>query len=256
MAKQIFGPRTEKTKRVFKNSSPEQPFPKGITNSKSEPPTEKPKGHGRNGASSYERAEKVHLPHPCYKAGDRCPFCCKGKLYAFCDPTVVIRIAGRTPLEAKAYEIEKLRCNLCGRIFTAPVPEEAGKDKYDETAGAMIALLKYGSGFPFNRMEKLQESLGIPPPASTQWEIVEGTADTIHAAYRELIRQAAQDEILHNDDTAMKILANFKKPEGGEEASGKGSFTTGVLAVRDERRIALFFTGQKHAGDNMAKLLE
>jgi hypothetical protein len=29
-----------------------------------------------------------------------------------------------------------------------------------------------------------------------------------------------------------------------------------VLAVRDERRMALFFTGQKHAGDNMAKLLK
>ena len=54
-----------------------------------------------------------------------------------------------------------------------PVPEEAGEDKYDETAGAMVALLKYGSGLPFNRLEKLQESLGVPLPASTQWEMTE-----------------------------------------------------------------------------------
>jgi transposase len=256
MAKQIFGPRTEKAKGVFKNASPEQPLPKPIEKPKSEPPKEKAGGHGRNGASSYQGAEKVYVSHPCYKAGDPCPLCSKGKLYRFCEPTVVVRIAARAPLEAKTYEIEKLRCHLCGKIFTAPVPMEAGKDKYDETAGAMIALLKYGSGFPFNRLEKLQESLGVPLPASTQWEIVEGTADKIHPVYRELIRQAAQGELLYNDDTTMKILANLKKPEGDDERSGKGSFTTGVLAVRGQYRIALYFTGSQHAGDNLALLLE
>jgi len=120
----------------------------------------------------------------------------------------------------------------------------------------MVALLKYGSGLPFNRLEKLQESLGVPLPASTQWEMVEKAADKIHPVYSELIRQAAQSEILHNDDTAMKILANFKKPEGGQGASGKGSFTTGVLAIRDQRRMALFFTGPKHAGENLTELLK
>ena len=38
-----------------------------------------------------------------------------------------------------------------------------GADKYDETAVAMIALLKYGTGVPFNRLEGLQEHLGMPP---------------------------------------------------------------------------------------------
>jgi len=120
----------------------------------------------------------------------------------------------------------------------------------------MVALLKYGTGLPFNRMEKLHESLGVPLPASTQWEIVEKTADKIHPAYNELIRQAAQGQLLHSDDTTMKILANLKKPKGDDEASGKGSFTTGVLAMRDERPMALFFTGKKHAGQNMAEILK
>jgi len=31
----------------------------------------------------------------------------------------------------------------------------------------MIALLKYGNGMPFNRMEGLQENLGIPLPAGS-----------------------------------------------------------------------------------------
>lgn len=70
----------------------------------------------------------------------------------------------------------------------------------------MIALLKYGSGLPFNRLEHLQESLGMPLPASTQWEIVEKTAAVVKPAFQELIRQAAQGEVVYNDDTTMKIL--------------------------------------------------
>jgi transposase len=254
MVNQIFGPRTEKASEVLKDASSKE-APSDSSSPEAASPKEKPKGHGRNGASAYEGARKVSVPHSCYKAGDPCPLCLNGKLYPFGEPGVEVRMVGRPPLDGIVYELEKLRCNLCGKIFTAPVPE-AGEDKYDQTAGAMVALLKYGSGLPFNRMEKLQESLGIPLPASTQWEIVEKTADKIHPAYNELIRQAAQGEILHNDDTTMKILENLKGFKADGQTSGKGSFTTGVVAVRDKRRIALFFTGQKHAGQNMAQLLE
>ena len=65
-------------------------------------------------------------------------------------------------------------------------PEGVGPEKYDETTAAMIALLKYGSGMPFYRLEKLEHLLGIPLPASTQWEIVEEAAEVIKAARDEL----------------------------------------------------------------------
>jgi transposase len=257
LVKMVFGHPTEKAKEVLKNSSAEEPSRNPTATAEGEPPSkEKSKGHGRNGASSYLGAEKVCVPHSCYKAGDGCPLCTRGKLYRFYEPGVEVRIVGRAPFEATLYEVEKLRCNLCGKIFTAQVPDESGRDKYDETAGAMVALLKYGSGLPFNRMEKLHESLGVPLPASTQWEIVEKTADKIHPVYSELIRHAAQGELLHSDDTTMKILANSQKPKDDDETSGKGSFTTGVFAVRDERTMALFFTGKKHAGQNMAEILK
>jgi len=256
MVNQIFGPRTEKAKEVLKGASSKEAPPDSSSPTETASPKEKPKGHGRNGASAYEGAQKVCVPHSCYKAGDRCPLCLKGKLYPFGEPGVEIRIVGRAPLDGTVYVLDKLRCNLCGKLFTAQAPEGSGEDKYDETAGAMVALLKYGGGLPFNRLEKLQDSIGVPLPASTQWEIVETTADKIHPVYSELIRQAAQGELLYNDDTTMKILSNLKEFEPDDATSGKGSFTTGVLAVRDERRMALFFTGQKHAGDNMAKLLK
>ena len=251
-----FFSRTEKAKAVLKNaSSPDAAccLPK-LT--EGQPAKEKPKGHGRNGAVSYAGARKVSVPPPGYQAGDQCPLCPKGKLYSLGEPGVEVRIVGRAPLEATVYEREKWRCNLCGKVFTAPLPEEAGKEKYDETAGAIVPLLKYGAGLPFHRLEKLQDSLGVPLPASTQWEIVEKTADQIHPVYRELIRHAAQGEILQNDDTTMKILDNLPQPNPQDPTSRKGSFTTGVLAVREERRMALFFTGPKHAGENMAQLLE
>ena len=75
----------------------------------------------------------------------------------------------------------------------------------------MIALLKYGSGLPFNRLQGLQGNLGIPLPASTQWDMVHATARKLASVYEELIRQAAQGEVLHNDDTTMKILALMGK---------------------------------------------
>jgi hypothetical protein len=128
----------------------------------------------------------------------------------------------------------------------------------------MIALLKYGSGLPFHRLEGLQGSMEIPLPASTQWEIVAETAEWIEPIYQELIQQAAQGEVLHNDDTAMKILALMgeglpRQPSAEEELAEKsertGIFTSGIVSTRAGQKIALFFTGRKHAGENLAVVL-
>ena len=90
------------------------------------------------------------------------------------------------------------------RVFTAPAPASAGSAKYDATAGSMIGLLKYGSGLPFNRLEGLQGYLEIPLPASTQWDIVQAVAASLAPAFDELIRQAAQGKVLHNDDSVPR----------------------------------------------------
>jgi transposase len=118
----------------------------------------------------------------------------------------------------------------------------------------MIALLKYGSGVPFYRLEGLQESLGIPLPASTQWEIVEEVAGKINVVYRELIRKAAQGDVIHNDDTVMKILSRVNLPDK-DRVGRKGMFTSGFLSIAGDTKIALFLTGHNHAGENMADIL-
>ncbi len=50
------------------------------------------------------------------------------------------------------------------------------KAKYDDTAAAMIALLKYGCGLPFHRIARLEQGLAIPMPIGTQWEVVAAAA--------------------------------------------------------------------------------
>src|SRR5712692_7459368 len=180
---------------------------------------------GRTPASAYAGARKVIVPHPELKHGDGCPECPKGKVY--------------------------------GQLFTAPEPEGVGPEKYDETASAMVAQLKYGSGVPFNRIENLEKRLGVPLPAATQWEIVEEAAALLEPARDELIRQAAQGELFHNDDTSVRILT-MERPEGDQRT---GVFTSAVVSVVHEapgveRRTALYFSGRKHAGENLADVLK
>jgi len=67
-------------------------------------------------------------------------------------------------------------------VYTAAAPPEAGEKKYDESAASMIAMLRYGNGFPWNRLENLEDSLGIPLPAATQCQIMAETAVPLQPA--------------------------------------------------------------------------
>jgi hypothetical protein len=122
----------------------------------------------------------------------------------------------------------------------------------------MIALLRYGYGLPMNRIEGLQQGFGIPLPTSTQWEIVASCAAKIAPAFHELVRQAAQGEVVHNDDTSMRILElrDWLRTRPAAEDDGRtGIFTTGIVARVEDRDMAIFFTGRQHAGENLADVL-
>jgi len=208
-------------------------------------------GHGRNAAEAFGGARKIAIAHQQLKHGDRCPECERGNVYEQQEPKTLVRIVGQAPLAATIYSLERLRCGACGQVFTAQEPEGVGPEKYDETAAAMIAQLKYGSGIPFYRLERLEDQLGIPLPAATQWEIVEEAAELIKPVRDELIRQAAQGEVLHNDDTSMRVLKLEREP--GDQRTGV--FTSGIVSTDEGRQIALYFTGRQHAGENLAEVL-
>jgi len=244
---------TEKTCAVFDKPPSAEPEPEKLPPASGKPA---PAGHGRNGAARFPGAHKVAIPHATLQHGDPCPECGAGKVYRQKQPKTLVRIVGRPPLEATRYEMERLRCNGCNQIFTAETPPEAGPDKYDETAAAMIAQLRYGSGVPFKRLERLEGNLGIPLPAATQWGLVEREAERIRPAYDELIRQAAQGEVMHNDDTGMRILHLAREPAPAGKGERTGVFTSGIVSRVGVWLIALFFSGWKHAGENLAEVLK
>jgi len=188
------------------------------------------------------------------------------------NPGIFIFFMGQAPIIAELFEQEKLRCNGCGEVFTAKLPEGIGEEKYDPTAGSMLSLMRYGSGFPLYRFQKLEGNLGIPFPVANQWEVLAKVAARIGPVFWELIRLAAQGQVLYIDDTVMRILEISKemaqrkllpKPEekeGDEDEAGKekertGIFTSAVVSEAEGHRIALFFTGTKHAGENLAVVL-
>jgi transposase len=276
--KSIFGIKTEKASHILKeiekknetesgdsdnddDDAPPAGIPRYERKRRKKGKKRKKKGHGRNGAYSFTGAEKIFVPHETLKAGDNCPECLKGRLYDMKRPGVIVTLTGNAPIQGTVYELQKLRCSPCGAVFTADMPEGVEK-KYDEDAASMIALLKYGCGFPFYRLENLQKNLGMPIPAATQWEIVSNKATMIEPVYQKLIEIAAQGEIIHNDDTSARILsvinANRDNMEEGEnkKSSRKGIFTTGIISILGELQIALFFTGRNHSGENMEELLK
>jgi len=240
----------------------------------------KPKGHGRNGASAYTGAERVPVALKELATGDVCP-CCpngKGKVYPSSEgPKRLVRLRGEAPVKAKVWELERLRCNLCGEVFTAEAPVAAGREKYDASVGAIIAVLKYGCGFPFYRLEQLQSNFGVPLAASTQWGIVSEAAAQLRPVFDELRRQAANGKLLHNDDTSMRVLElmkenrqhatrgdpdelvdqdNWKQNQKQNKKKRTGMFTTGIVSVTDEHEIAIFNTGREHAGESLAELMK
>jgi transposase len=254
LRKLLFGASTETLKNLedqhaTDSQDQEQPSAEEPT----EPKT-KAKGHGRNGAEDYTGAQKVNIPHETLKPGDPCPHCLKGTVYEMAKPKSVVRVTGQAPLQATVYELQKLRCGLCGKIFTAKAPDGMCTEKYDAESVSMMAMLKYGSGVPFNRLERLQETLGIPLAASTQWETLSEHEYVFGLVYDAFIVAAAQGKVIHNDDTVMKVL-NLTDLNRPDKEGRTGVFTSGIVSVGDDHQIALFFTGHKHAGENLADVL-
>jgi hypothetical protein len=277
----------------------------------------RPKGHGRRAALAFENAEVRKVPHESLAPGDRCP-CCEASNVAEVAPRMHVRFTGYAPVTPHVTALGALRCNTCGTVFVATDPEGDEVEKYDAGARAVLAILAYGAGMPAYRLAGLQAALGHPLPASTQWDVVNGSADIVVPVVDELRRQAAQAGLLHNDDTTAKILGPVPrrrppqpggapraeptpppaeqattgdppgevgsmaespaapaapevpgtpnrtpkdppKPPGDQAQRPKGrtgTFTSGIVSVLGDHKIALYATGWKHCGERANDLLE
>ena len=202
----IFGAKTEKTRPLF----PPPPASSQIT-ARAAAPQPKRKGHGRTAAAGYTGAKRVRVTHPQLRPGDACPGCKQGKLYALKQLGQLVRITAQPLFAATRFELEKLRCNLCGQLFTAPAPREAGLSKYDPQVGPMLGYLRFGTGVPHYRLDRMQVDLGVRLPASTQWELMAQAGQALEPVHEALITLAAQGKVIHNDDTTMRVQSLTKE---------------------------------------------
>jgi transposase len=221
-------------------------------------------GYGRLGAEVYEGAERVACRHEDLAVGQRCPVCGQGRLYAL-PPGVEMRIDGNALLSAIRYALEKLRCSACGQVFTAPLPEEAGAEKYSPRARAVLAVSRDYLGLPFYRVESYQAMLGVPMPDATQWDQIERVADCGYVVFAHLEPLAAQGELIYQDDTPARILSLIEEnqqiqaqaaAQGLSRAEERtGMYTTALVVRYGERTICLYYSGRRHAGENLEALL-
>jgi len=253
----IFGARTEKTATVLRRpNTPPSPVA-GSDLSKC-----KRKGHGRRAASVYWGAKRVAVAHAELEAGNACPDCQGGKLYDTRRPAVLLHLHAQPLIAGTVFELEKLRCALCGKLFSATAPADAGQEKYAPNVAPTLAVMRYGYGMPTNRLDQMQQDIGVPLPAGTQWELMHAHAQELEPIWEEFLRQAANGELFHNDDTTARILSLEKQIREAEISSTPaakqrtGVFTTGIIAKRQERTFALFFSGGQHAGENLQALLD
>jgi transposase len=231
--------------------------------SSTRPSKEPPRGHGRLPASAFAGAERVSIPHPQLRPGDRCPMC-DGRVFEMSEPAILLRREGQASITARAFERERLRCSSCQEVFTAPLPDSVPDERFAPSADAVIAVNRYLAGLPFHRQAFLQQLSGVPVPASVLFERCEVLANRVDPVYRLLVELAARADVIHTDDTSVRILSLRAEIEAEREAhptsaQRTGLFTTGMVAKAGEPtkgpRIAIYVSGRRHAGENSAELL-
>ena len=137
-----------------------------------------------------------------------------------------------------------------------------------------------------DKLEQILRRLDAKELDAEDYETIKAVLGSyVYLFFEELIRQAAQGNVVHNDDTGVKILEvmarehdkrlwprRLSTPQGQmrikaaakapprvcrkkSKAERTGTFTSGIVAIGEGRRIALFFSGRQHAGENLEDVL-
>lgn len=232
--------------------------PSAFSNRVSSSATDNTKGHGRNSADAYRGAAIVEVEHSELNPGDTCPAeNCDGRLYELSEPGVLVRVTGAPLAQATRYNLQKLRCAICEVIYTAELPSGVSTKKYDANFIAMLMINKYFMSVPLYRQDRLQNHLGIPLPASTQWDLMFAHKAMLEALYKALYQDAANGTALCFDDTSAKVMSEIK----AKRAALKGSknqhtcFTTSIVSLHEQHRTYIYITDNRTAGACIADIM-
>lgn len=118
-----------------------------------------------------------------------------------------------------------------------------------------MVLQKYYVAIPFYRQAYFQSLLELPLPVSTQWQLIEEVTDFAIIIFKVLERMAANGDIIHNDDSHVKITDLIRNHRLNPDQERTGTFTTGIMSRTEQCDIVLFYNSSLHAGENMERLL-
>ena len=220
-----------------------------------------------------------HLMQDQHK-GDACPECSCGKLYKF-DPAQLLRITGQAPYEATQHISERLRCNACLHVYTAPLPESVLEDgdanqKYGYSARSLMVIDKFYTGTPYYHQSNLADMFGYAISASTIFDQCEHVCNDVMPVYFTMQSMASNSDSFLIDDTHHRILDqkpqmleviakpeahtkedNQENKESQKSTLRKGVFCSGLIAqCLDDHDIILFETSLGHAGEHLHSLLK
>ena len=102
-------------------------------------------------------------------------------------------------------------------------------------------------------------------PDATQWDQIEQVGDCCYRVFEPLELLAAQGELIHQDDTSVRMVTLIKQnqqihaqaaAQGFSRAKERTGMLTTALVIRvGEHMICLYYCGRSHAGENLAALL-
>lgn len=225
-----------------------------------------------------ERAEQGHLPYgdlalvgllvtcsdPQRRSGSTCPDrLCPGTLYDTRTPNRFLQFTGQPPVAATRFDQVVMRCSACQYRHEAPLPDGIAPERWTASADVSIVMARYAAGVPFYRLAKLQAAFGIPLSEGALWDRVLEVAEAVRPVDEHLSELAARADLLHCDDTPVRIVTliaeNKKRNEEPGRTPKKGERvamqTSAILALTDGRWIVRYASGRDHAGDNVGKLL-
>ncbi len=232
------------------NTEPNADKPTDDSQQRTEDEQKESPGHGRLGADAYTGAEVIHCSHEHLKPGMLCSVCERGKLYGI-DPKRRIVFRGQSPLTATMVELERLRCALCGEYFTATAKVDT-TEKYTASAKSTLAILHNYMGNTYYGLERLQANLGMPIPASTQYEMTESMMSPMYPIFEHFKELAANCKIMGQDDTHMKILELI---EANKNNPSRRGMHLSAFVSDGEHPIVLYIPGRNHAGENFDDIM-
>jgi hypothetical protein len=251
LLKQIYGEFS--SEKMEQKPETEAERPSGESRNSVPPKKQKPREGGLRAADDFHGAKREQILFGPDQKPNLCPNC-QGKIHKT-ESRQLIRYYAAPPVNATIYSVERLRCRHCETIVEAEIPKEVGTEKYDSTVIAWLGHSRYRMGVPMYRLALSQELLGVPLPVQTQYMHLKNGAELLRGIFEQMELEAASSSVFISDDTPNTILKMLLR----EDENGKirtGVYTSAIHAILENNiSIQLYFTGNRHQGENMGELL-